>query len=144
MEVKASLKSDPEVKPVKTLRKWYTVHGELKPHKCRLIHSKPSKVRGGFKITLHGITKRKPKYYFKCYILGCKSRFHSLKEWNSHHIVQHKLLLSCLKCPKQFKKPSAFRVHRNNHALAKLSCSMCGKTFAFPSSVQLHRRVHLT
>ena len=78
-------------------------HAEIKPHKCCVIHSKPSKVRGGFKITLHGITRRQPKYNFKGYVFDCNSKFHSLKDWNSHHIVQHKTLLLCLKCPRQLK-----------------------------------------
>ena len=97
--------------PLKQLRKCNLRHSELKLHKCCVIHSRPNKVRGGFKITLHGIARRQPKYYFRCYIPDCNSKFHSLKEWNSHHLVQHKSLLSCLKCPRQFKKPSAFRAH---------------------------------
>ena len=38
-----------------------TVKQRKTTHKCCVIHSKPSKVRGGFKITLHGITRRQPK-----------------------------------------------------------------------------------
>ena len=124
--------------PLKQMRKRKLRHSELKLQKCHVICSRPSKFKGGFKITLHGIARRQPKYYFRCYIHHCNSKFHSLKEWNSHHLLQHKSLLLCLKCPKQFKKPSAFRVHQNNHTPAKPNCSICGKTFAFPSSVQLH------
>ena len=108
------------------------------------MQSKPSKGKGGFRITLYGLVKRQPKYYFKCYVTNCDRKFHALKDWKAHHIKEHKSLLSCLRCPKQFKKLSAFRAHRNNHVPLKLSCSVCGKSFAFPSSVQLHRRVHLT
>ena len=47
---------------VKQQRKNKIKHTEIKPHKHRVIYSKPSKVRGGFKITLHRITRRQPKY----------------------------------------------------------------------------------
>ena len=97
--------------PLKQMRKRNLRHSELKPQKCRVIHSRLSKFKGGFKITLHGIAKRQPKYYFRCYIHDYNSKFHLLKEWNSHHLLQHKSPLLCLKCPKQFKKPSAFRAH---------------------------------
>ena len=123
--------------PLKQMRKCNLRHSELKPQKCCVIHSRPSKFKGSFQITVHGIAKRQPKYYFRCYIHDCNSKFHSLKEWYFHHLLQHKSPLLCLKCPKQFKKLSAFRVHQNNHVPAKLNCSICGKLFAFPSSVQL-------
>ena len=128
---------------LKPMTKTKIKEAQIMPCKCPVIHSKPSRAKGGFKITLHSLARRQPKY-FKCYVSGCSSKFHSLKDWNTHHIVQHKTMLLCLKCPRQFKKPSAFRAHRNNHAPAKLTCSTCGKSFAFPSSVQLHHRVHLT
>ena len=96
---------------VKQQRKHKIKYSEIKPHKRHVIHSKPSKARGGFKITLHGITRRQPKYYFKCYVFDCSSKFHSLEDWNSHHIEQYKTSLLCLKCPRQFTKPSAFRAH---------------------------------
>ena len=113
LKADSNLMNKPAIKPVpvRYSRKHQIVHSELKPQKRRVIHSKPSKVRGGFKITLHGIARRQHKYYFRCYIQGCNSKFNSLKEWNSHHLVQHKSLLWCLRCPKEFKKPSAFRVH---------------------------------
>ena len=129
---------------LKPMRKTKMKEAQIMPCKHWVIHSKPSRAKGGFKITLHSLARRQPKYYFKCYVSGCSSKFHSLKDWNTHHIVQHKTMLSFLKCPRQLKKLSAFRAHLNNHALAKLTCSTYGKSFTFPSSVQLHCRVHLT
>ena len=66
--------------PLKQMRKHNLRHSELQPQKCQVIHSRPSKFKGGFKITMHGIAKRQPKYYFRCYIHDCNSKFHSLKE----------------------------------------------------------------
>ena len=88
--------------PLKQMRKHKLRHSELQPQKCGVIRSRPSKFKGSFKIAVHGIVRRQPKYYFRCYIHDCNSKFHSLKEWNSHHLLQHKLPLQCLKCPKQF------------------------------------------
>ena len=51
--------------------------GNKKPPKC-----KPVKV---FNIHLHGICKRKPKYYFRCQINGYQHSFYTVKGWNLHH-----------------------------------------------------------
>ena len=113
---------------------------------------KLSKVKGGFKITLHGLTKRLPKYYFKCYVSGCSSKFHSLKDWNTHHIVQHKTLHSYLKCPRQFKKPSAFWAHQNyiieyilhrRYLNVKCFASGCKKQYKWRQDLHHHVQKHL-
>ena len=43
---------------------------QIMPCKCWVIHSKPSKAKGGSKITLHRLARRQLKYYFKCYVSG--------------------------------------------------------------------------
>ena len=47
--------------PLKQMRKCNLRHSELKLQKCRVICSRLSKFKGGFKITLHGIARRQPK-----------------------------------------------------------------------------------
>ena len=81
LEVDANVGDKPfTLASLKQMRKRNLRHSELKPHKCCVIHSRPSKLRGGFKITLHDIARRQPKYYFRCYIPDCNSKFHSFKE----------------------------------------------------------------
>ena len=49
--------------------------------KRRIIRSKPSK--GGFKVSIRGVHKRKVCTYLTCKVPGCKRKFPSTKEWNS-------------------------------------------------------------
>ena len=56
---------------------------KLDQPKRHVIRSKPSK--GRFKVSIHGVQKRKGCTYLTCKVPGCKRKFPSTKEWNSHH-----------------------------------------------------------
>ena len=49
----------------------------------RHISGHPSKT--GFHISMHGIRKKKKRTYLSCKIVGCKSWFSCIHDWNSHH-----------------------------------------------------------
>ena len=119
----------------------------LKPKKVvkspkRKIRSKPSK--GGFNISVHGVKKRKRRSYLSCKVLGCKTKFISVKAWNAHHRQLHRdIMLKCNLCNKEFKTPSFMRDHTYVHSDKVLNCNLCGRVFAFKSGLQIHRRTHL-
>ena len=97
-----------------------------------------------FNILLHGIRRRKPKYYFKCKETGCTYSFASLKGWNLHHRLHHNMLIVCTICNKKFATPSVHRAHKNLHATRKYVCETCGNTYPYKSSLKTHRKVHST
>lgn len=50
----------------------------------------------------------------------------------------------CELCHKQFKRPSALRMHMRCHTEEKPSiCKTCGKSFSEPGNLQKHERTHL-
>ena len=105
--------------------------GKLMPTVVKqLIRAHPSKT--GFQISLHGIRQKKKRTYVGCRIPGCKLRFPSVREWNSHHRLIHKgFHLSCDKCKKSFNTPSFLRDHAYLHSKVSFKCKRCDKTFAF-------------
>ena len=50
---------------------------------ARKIRGHPSK--SGFRISAHGIRRKRKRTYPGCKITGCSSRYPSVREWNSHH-----------------------------------------------------------
>ena len=119
----------------------------LKPKKVvksrkRKIRSKPSK--GGFNISVHGVKKRKRRSYLSCKVIGCRTKFISVKAWNAHHRqLHHDIMLKCNLCNKEFKTPSFMRDHTYVHSVKVLNCNLCDRVFAFKSGLQIHRRTHL-
>ena len=108
----------------------------------RRIRSKPSK--GGFNILVHGVKKCKRRTYLSCKVAGCKTKFNSVKAWNTHHQWLHcDTMLKCNLCNKEFKTPSFMRDHTYIHSDKVFKCNLCGRVFAFKSSLQIHRRTHL-
>ena len=107
------------------------------------VKSLKAKQQAKFSVKVHGIQCRRPKYWFKCMVPPCKQTFQSTKLWNIHHAAVHKsVALMCDICKKTFTKPSARRVHRNNHASHKHCCTRYGRTFAYISALQQHKIVH--
>ena len=114
---------------------------KLNTPKKRLISGKPSKA--GFRLTTHGVKKRKRHTYVKCIVPGCKDKFPSVKNWNTHHRQYHKgWKLDCKRCQKQFRTPSAMRDHMYIHTDKLFNCSECDKKFAFKSTLQAHKKAH--
>ena len=110
---------------------------------CNTPHSKTNKTaKFKFNILLHGIRRRKPRYYFKCKETGCTHTFATLKGWNLHHRLHHNTLLKCANCNKTFTTPSAHRPHKNLHVPLKYVCETCGNTFPYKSTLRIHRHVH--
>ena len=108
----------------------------------RKIRSKPSK--GGFNISVHGVKKCKRRTYLSCKVAGCKTKFNSVKVWNTHHQPLHRdTMLKCNLCNKEFKTPSFMRDHTYIHSDKAFKCNLCGRVFAFKSSLQIHHRTHL-
>ena len=113
--------------------------GKPKKH---LICADPS--RGGFKISVHGLVKRRTRTYIGCKIPGCKAKFASIHDWNSHHRKYHKgIKLFCTKCGKLFKTRSFLRDDDYIHSDKRFSCEKCNKEFVFCSMYRIHRRTHL-
>ena len=109
--------------------------------KKRLISGKPSKA--GFRLTIHGVKKRKSRTYIKCIVPTCKDRFPSVKIWITHHRQYHKgWKLECKRCQKPFRTPSAMLDHKYIHADTLFKCSVCDSKFAFKSSLLSHKKVH--
>ena len=72
-----------------------------------------SKKMPKFKINLHGLRRRKPKYWFKCQVKNCDSTFSTIRGWNFHHSYVHqKIILKCELCDSKFTSPSAHRAHK--------------------------------
>ena len=119
----------------------------LKPKKVvksqkRKIRSKPSK--GGFNISVHGVKKCKRRSYLSCKVIGCRTKFISVKAWNAHHRWLHRdIMLKCSLCNKEFKTPSFMRDHTYVYSVKVLNCNLCGRVFAFKSGLQIHHRTHL-
>ena len=114
---------------------------KLNMPKKRLISGKPSKA--GFRLMTHGVKKRKRRTYIKCIVPGCKDKFPSVKNWNTHHRQYHKgWKLDCKRCQKQFRTPSAMRDHMYIHTDKLFNCSECDKKFAFKSTLQAHKKAH--
>ena len=108
----------------------------------RRIRSKPSK--GGFNISVHGVKKHKRRLYLSCKVVGCKTKFNSVKAWNAHHRRLHRdNLLKCNLCNKEFKTPSFMRDHTYVHSDKAFKCNLCGRVFAFKSSLWIHCQTHL-
>ena len=108
----------------------------------RLIRAHPS--RGGFVVSVHGVRKQRTLTYVGCKIRGCKLRFASVCDWNSHdHQLHRGIKLSCDKCQKEFETPSFLRDHEYEHRGIKYTCEKCGRCFAFKSTFRVHRRTHL-
>ena len=84
---------------------------------------KPYKPR--FNINIHGLLKRKPKYWFQCKIGTCTSLFLTFKAWNFHHCSCHKkIMLKCHICYRHFQVPCALRAHHNMHVVFHVSIRM--------------------
>ena len=109
----------------------------------RVIRSKPSK--GGFKYSVHRVRKHRGCTYLSCKIKGCKSKFASVKDWNSHHCRVHRgIKLQRKECDKEFKTPLFLRDHTYIHSAKCYKCQVCAKVFQFKSTSQVHRRTHLS
>ena len=110
----------------------------IKTSPKRIIRSKPSK--GGFKYSIHGMKWHQSCTYMSCNIGCCKTKFASVKAWNSHHHRVHRgQKLECRLCNKEFKTPLFLRDHRYMHSDKAFKCHLCSKVFAFKSSYQVHR-----
>ena len=110
---------------------------------CNTPHLKDNKTaKFKFNILLHGMHRRKPRYYFKCKEIGCTHTFATLKGWNLHHRPHHNTLIKCANCNKMFTTPSAHRAHKNLHAPLKYVCGTCGNAFPYNSTLRVHRHVH--
>ena len=108
----------------------------------RRIRSKPSK--GGFNISVHGVKKHKRRTYLSCKVAGCKTKFNSVKAWNTHHRWLHQdTLLKCNLCNKELKTPSFMRDHTYIHGDKVFKCNLCSRVFAFKSSPRIHCWTHL-
>ena len=107
------------------------------------LKQKAVRDRASFDVKVHGIKKRKPTYWFRCVVPGCKQSFPSIKFWNSHHGIEHtNYKLICHTCNKQFCTPSAKRVHSNAHATTKYQCPRCDKLFPYASALKQHKHIH--
>ena len=106
-----------------------------KTKKC-LIHAHPS--WGSFKISVHGLVKCRTRTYIRCKIRGCKAKFASIHDWNSHHRKYHKCIkLSCAKHNKLFKTPSFLRDHNYIHSDKSFPCKKCNKVFPCSSMYRI-------
>ena len=97
-----------------------------------------------FAITSHGLLRKKrKKYKFICPITVCKKIFHTVKEWNCHHLSLHNSVkYQCGKCLKWVTTPNRFADHQYYHQEARYKCGRCNKTFHFNSGLQLHKNKH--
>ena len=99
---------------------------------------------GGFQISVHRLLKQHTRAYVRCKIPGCKMKFASIRDWNSHYRKYHKgLKLSCVKCNKPFRTPSFLRDHSYVYSDKSFPCNKCNKMFWFHSSYRIHCRSHL-
>ena len=110
--------------------------------KWHIIKAKPV---SGFKISVNGLKKRQPQYYFKCQIANCTKSFSALQDWNAHHCSAHtKVRQQCSQCPRKFSIPSTLQARISTaHLEKKFSCDNCDLKFAFKGTFCQHRRVHL-
>ena len=89
-------------------------HSTVPTASRQLIRAHPS--QAGFRISLHGIRRKKKRTYLACKIPGCRLSFPSVREWNSHHRLMHKEFhLICNECKKKFNTPSFLRDHTYVH-----------------------------
>ena len=96
-----------------------------------------------FKINLHGLRRRKPKYWFRCQVKNCDSTFSTRRGWNFHHSYVHqKIILKCELCDCKFTSPSAHRAHKSAHVPRTNICTICDKAFPFKSGLRQHILVH--
>ena len=96
-----------------------------------------------FKINLHGLRRRKPKYWFRCQVKNCDSTFSTIRGWNFHHSYVHrKIILKCELCDRKFTSPSAHRAHKSAHVPRTNICTICDKAFPFKSGLRQHILVH--
>ena len=111
---------------------------DIKAPLKRIIRSKLSK--DGFKYSIHGMKKHRGHTYLSCKIGCCRTKFASVKAWNSHHCRVHRgQKLECRLCNKEFKTPSFLWDHRYIHSDKAFKCHLCSKVFAFKSTYQVHR-----
>ena len=104
----------------------------------RIIKSKPSK--GGFKYSIHSVKRHRHRTYLSCKIGCCKTKFASVKAWNSQHRRVHRgQKLECSLCNKEFKTPSFLCDHRYMHSDKAFKCHLCSKVIAFKSTYQVHQ-----
>ena len=119
----------------------------------KTTNANPSKKKGNpnaiskehkFAITSHGLLRKKRKIYkFTCPITKCKKIFHTVKEWNCHHLSLHSSVkYQCGKCLKWVTTPNRFADHQYYHQEARHKCGRCNKTFHFNSGLQLHKNKH--
>ena len=120
----------------------YPEHESPKRSQQKLVLKSTNPKTAKFNILLHGIRKRKPRYYFKCKEPGCTYSFATLKGWNLHHCLHHKNLFTCKNCNKKLVTPSAHQVHQNQHASLKYICKTFGTMYPYMSTLRMHRRVH--
>ena len=115
----------------------------LKPSKTKDISGTTSK-KHKFAISSHGLLRKKrKKYNFTCPITGCKMTFHTVKDWNCHHLSSHSTVkYQCAICLKWMTTPNRFADHKYYHQDARYKCGRCNKSFCFNSGLQLHKNMH--
>ena len=69
-----------------------------------------------FAVSTQKLKKYKCKYTLKCAIANCSAKFNTVKEWNSHHVLNHRRSnFSCDKCGQTQRTLSSFRDHQYMH-----------------------------
>ena len=87
--------------------------------------------------------KNRRKYNFHCAVIGCGKVFNSVRNWNSHHLFQHRAIkYKCKVCCKWISTPNRLRDHIYTHQEKWFKCGRCDKTFLFQSGLNLHRNYH--
>ena len=122
---------------------------KVSQHRSQTMHANTCKgnkhsAKSRFCILVHGIKHLHQRTYLGCKVVGCKSRFPSVKKWNSHHRLEHhNIPLVCNTCGKKFKTPSFLQDHGYVHMKVAHKCEKCDKTFPFKCLYRIHVHTHL-
>ena len=99
----------------------------------------------GFGMSVHGTCRCKRVYNLLCKQRGCGKRFTNVRDWNSHHRLQHRnVTFKCTVCKQVYLMPSSFKDHKYSHHENQFKCHQCRHSFPFKSGIDNHRCAHLT
>ena len=73
----------------------------------------------------------------------CGKKFSNVRDWNSHHRLQHAIVFRCGKCFKVYPTPSLYQDHIYSHCETQYKCQQCDCNFPFLSGVKNYQRAHL-
>ena len=87
--------------------------------------------------------RKRRVYNLKCKVRCCDETFKSIKDWNRHHLPNHKqIAFICDVCGKIRTTASGFHVHQYVQQARNFVCNRCDKYFTFKSEMVANKNLH--